>query len=253
LVAPDNADMTIIEVGARVFFAFAEDEPSSALRHLDESTETRYSAPFAGMWALLRATQLDPDDVTGEIHSRGEPVHYFGRAYLRYAEAVVLGRAGHRDRANQAVVAGDKVLERLGWFRHYGHRLMAEAALVDGWGDPLSWLREAQGFFQSSGHDRHSSTCRSLLRAAGAPVPRRGRGSSAVPSHLQALGVTSREVDVLVLVAAGLSNREIAERLVLSLRTVESHVEHLLAKTATANRRELSHLAGAAGKADPGV
>jgi DNA-binding CsgD family transcriptional regulator/predicted negative regulator of RcsB-dependent stress response len=250
-LAPDSADMTIIEVGARVFFAFAEDEPSEALRHLDESNDTRYSAPFAGMWALLRATRVDPDDVTDEIHSRGEPVHYFGRAYLRYAEAVVLGRAGHRDQANRAVEAGDTVLERLDWFRHYGHRLMAEAALVDGWGDPVSWLREAQGFFHSSGHDRHSSTCRSLLRTAGVPVPRRGRGASAVPSHLQALGVTSREVDVLVLVAAGLSNREIAERLVLSLRTVESHVEHLLAKTATANRRELGRVAGGAGDSDP--
>ena len=72
-----------------------------------------------------------------------------------------------------------------------------------------------------------------------------------MPPHLQALGVTSREVDVLVLVATGLSNREIAERLVLSLRTVETHVEHLLATTATANRRELGRLAGAAGEPDP--
>jgi DNA-binding NarL/FixJ family response regulator len=72
-----------------------------------------------------------------------------------------------------------------------------------------------------------------------------------VPPELRALGVTSREVDVLVLVVAGLSNREIAERLVLSPRTVEAHVERMLAKTATANRRELARFAASAAVAGP--
>ena len=72
-----------------------------------------------------------------------------------------------------------------------------------------------------------------------------------MPPGLRALGVTSREVDVLVLVAEGQSNREIAERLVLSPRTVEAHVERMLAKTATANRRELARLAASTG-ADTG-
>ena len=251
-LAPAQADMTIVEVGARVFLAFAEDDPREALRQLDGSPEARYAAPFIGAWALLRATHDDgTSDVIEGIQARGEPVHYFGRAYLRYAEAVVLGRAGHGDQATEAVAAGDRVLERLGWFRHYGHRLMAQAALTDGWGDPVAWLREAQAFFETIGHDRLSSTCRSLLRGAGVPVLRRGRGASAVPPELRALGVTSREVDVLVLVAAGLSNREIAERLVLSPRTVEAHVERMLAKTATANRRELARLAASAAVAGP--
>ena len=253
-IAPAEADMTILDVGARVFLAFAEDDPAEALRQLDGSAEGRYAAPFTGVWALLRATHDDTrGDAVAEIQARGEPVHYFGRAYLRYAEAVVLGRGGHRDRAAEAVAAGDTVLADLGWFRHYGHRLMAPAALTDGWGDPVPWLHEAQAFFEATGHGRLASTCRSLLRAAGVPVLRRGRGASAVPSALRALGVTSREVDVLVLVAAGLSNREIAERLVLSPRTVEAHVERMLAKTGTANRRELARLAApAAGPAPPG-
>lgn len=247
-VASGEADMAIVEVGARVFLAFAEDDPSEALRLLDGSEETRYAAPFVGSWALLGVVNADDRrDVVGEIQARGEPVHYFGRAYLRYAEAVGLGRGGHRDQAADAVAAGDRMLERLGWFRHYGHRLMAKAALSDGWGDPVPWLRQAQAFFETNGDDRLSASCRSLLRGAGVPVSRRGRGTSDVPPWLRALGVTSREVDVLVLVTEGLSNREIAERLFLSPRTVEAHVERMLAKTATANRRELVRLAASTG------
>jgi HD-GYP domain-containing protein (c-di-GMP phosphodiesterase class II) len=49
-------------------------------------------------------------------------------------------------------------------------------------------------------------------------------------------GLTSREVEVLRLLAGGLSNREIAARLVISVKTASHHVEHIYAKTGTANR-----------------
>jgi HD-GYP domain-containing protein (c-di-GMP phosphodiesterase class II) len=49
-------------------------------------------------------------------------------------------------------------------------------------------------------------------------------------------GLTSREVEVLRLLARGLSNREIASRLVISPKTVSHHVEHIYAKTGTTNR-----------------
>jgi DNA-binding CsgD family transcriptional regulator len=52
-----------------------------------------------------------------------------------------------------------------------------------------------------------------------------------VPGRLRALGITDREAEVLGLAARGLGNREIAERMSLSPRTVEKHVERLLAKT----------------------
>jgi DNA-binding CsgD family transcriptional regulator len=51
-------------------------------------------------------------------------------------------------------------------------------------------------------------------------------------------GLTEREVEVLRLVAAGKSNREIAEELVISLNTVERHVNHIYTKAGLANRGE---------------
>jgi DNA-binding NarL/FixJ family response regulator len=49
-------------------------------------------------------------------------------------------------------------------------------------------------------------------------------------------GLTEREIEVLRLVAAGLSNREIAERLVVSRRTAEHHVQHIYDKIGVSSR-----------------
>ncbi|WP_348519335.1 LuxR C-terminal-related transcriptional regulator [Blastococcus sp. TF02-09] len=55
--------------------------------------------------------------------------------------------------------------------------------------------------------------------------------------------LTGREREIAELVAAALTNRQIAERLVLSERTVESHVRSILAKLGAANRTEIAVLA----------
>ncbi len=60
-------------------------------------------------------------------------------------------------------------------------------------------------------------------------------------------GLTSREVEVLRLLARGLSNREIAERLVISRKTASHHVEHIYAKTGTTNRALASLFAASHG------
>ncbi len=53
----------------------------------------------------------------------------------------------------------------------------------------------------------------------------------------QNTGVLSeRELQIIELVAAGLTNQEIAEKLEISKRTVDNHISNILTKTATGNR-----------------
>jgi HD-GYP domain-containing protein (c-di-GMP phosphodiesterase class II) len=70
-----------------------------------------------------------------------------------------------------------------------------------------------------------------VLGAAGHRVPRRRDGPA---------GLTRREVEVLKLLARGLSNKEIAERLVISPKTVGNHVEHIYSKIDASTRTRAS-------------
>ncbi len=89
-----------------------------------------------------------------------------------------------------------------------------------------------------------------LLQVAGAVSRRRGwDGLAARVDELSAEsgrgvtppgGLTRREVEVARLVARGKSNREIAEEFVLSERTVESHVQHILTKLGFTSRAEIA-------------
>jgi HD-GYP domain-containing protein (c-di-GMP phosphodiesterase class II) len=65
----------------------------------------------------------------------------------------------------------------------------------------------------------------------GHPAPRRRKGPA---------GLTSREVEVLQLLARGLSNKEIARKLSISPKTASNHIEHIYAKINATNRASAS-------------
>lgn len=61
------------------------------------------------------------------------------------------------------------------------------------------------------------------------------------------LGITARELEILNLIAAGLSNREIAERLFVSENTVKTHSSRLFDKLSAKRRTQAVQLGKAAG------
>jgi DNA-binding CsgD family transcriptional regulator len=67
------------------------------------------------------------------------------------------------------------------------------------------------------------------------------------PARAEALGITPRELDILEAMAAGLSNREIAERLFVSENTVKTHAARLFSKLSARRRTQAVQLAKEAG------
>ena len=74
-------------------------------------------------------------------------------------------------------------------------------------------------------------------------TPHEVEGSDAKESMEELLGLTPREAEVLTLVARGLTNREIADALVISVKTAGTHVSHILRKLDAPNRLEAAAIA----------
>ncbi|GAA2117892.1 ATP-binding protein [Nocardioides bigeumensis] len=99
----------------------------------------------------------------------------------------------------------------------------------DGW-------RHALALLQRLGATATLAWARGRIRSAGGRVPQSRRPST----RAHPAGLTTREDEVLRLVAEGLTNDEIATRLVISPKTVDHHVSAVLAKLGVTNRREAS-------------
>ena len=231
------------------FYASREDRPR--LRDaLERSMGFTRDAPrtrsmYVGQlyWAML-STLCDDNlgsAARSEVSNSRIALTPFGTPALMLIEAVALGRQGRGEEAARLAGAADDLIGELGPAAgaHYLLRLVAEAAARDEWCRPTAPLLEAEAYFTGLGHHQMARQCRDLLRAAGATVPRRGRGSAPVPPGLRRLGITSRELDVLILIAQGHATRDIAASLVLSPRTVEHHVASLHARIGTHTRLDL--------------
>ncbi|MEO8540704.1 MAG: AAA family ATPase [bacterium] len=121
--------------------------------------------------------------------------------------------------------------------------LAATAALRGDRARSLELLREVESFAAANGllYDLEDTRriARRLEDSAAAEVAFARPDAPPVPAAASAPspgGLSPRERDVLLLVADGLSNRDIAERLVLSERTVVNHVSHIFEKIGVDNR-----------------
>lgn len=201
-----------------------------------------HPAPQRGLWALA-ATVLQKDGAAARRRITDAGVgSWENRGLVALAEAVDLGHHGKREAAAEQLAQfehdwGDP--DRYSFLPTIALVWASRPAFADGWGQPVTWVRRARQFFTALGNSHQVRLCDRQLREMGQPVPRRGRGDASVPASLRGIGVTSREMDVLLLVAHGLSNRDIGARLHVSERTVETHVTQLLAKTGARTRLQL--------------
>jgi DNA-binding CsgD family transcriptional regulator/tetratricopeptide (TPR) repeat protein len=122
-------------------------------------------------------------------------------------------------------------------------RLPYEAAmtLLDS-GEPDA-MREALVRLDALGAPAVSSRARQVMRRQGvAAIPRGSRAST----RDDPLGLTAREREVLTLVCDGASNAQIADRLVISAKTVDHHVSAILGKLGVTSRADAARVALAA-------
>ncbi|MEX0874107.1 MAG: response regulator transcription factor [Actinomycetota bacterium] len=93
---------------------------------------------------------------------------------------------------------------------------------------------------------------RYLHPSLGAELIRAEEEASRGPKTEHGIPLSAREVDVIRLVAAGYSNKEIADELYISVRTVETHKTHIMQKTGLRARSELTRFASESGILDSG-
>jgi DNA-binding CsgD family transcriptional regulator len=238
--APGDRAIDGLLIGAELLAALFADDLRLASELATRCTDTLREAGQAppahhrAAWPVLLA--LDGDaaatDAIEEIERAGLSVSRGARAWLMLARAIMAGRDDPQ-LAGELAQNADSLLVTMPMWCAVGRRIAAEAAARDGWSIPPGWMPAAETCARSLGFEALADSCRRLQH----PAPD-GR-----PAEWAQFGISRREADVLRLVVEGCSNREIGERLYVSVRTVEKHVESLLRKTSTRTRTQLARVA----------
>jgi predicted ATPase/DNA-binding CsgD family transcriptional regulator len=142
--------------------------------------------------------------------------------------AVCLATDGEFVRAAELSGAGDALWEMLGTPAQAGPHY-AEARRM---GADLCRAGLGEERFEAAHRRGKSLTVAQAIALA--------RGEIEPPEPAAANPLTKREREIAGLVSQGLGNREIAERLVLSKRTIDAHIEHIFAKLQISSRVQLA-------------
>ncbi len=150
----------------------------------------------------------------------GQFVAIFGSADRYLARIAAL--AGQADSAERHFVAALEMDRRMGSVVHVAETLVRKALFAD-----------------SRGRTEEARILANEARAIAEPI-----GQTRITDLVDSLatkgpdGLTDREIEVLQLLAEGLSNRAIGERLYISTNTAANHVRSILLKTGAANRTQ---------------
>ncbi|GAB2738846.1 helix-turn-helix transcriptional regulator [Sinomonas soli] len=232
--APQDAMLEGFGWGARGMALLLGGDDREALGPWGHGIEVLAGLPHAepasmrALWPLVLAACGDrrAEEAAQEARRLGVASFGLNRALIGYAEAVLAGRRGKTRLAQELAAAADMEWTHCEGWADLARLLAAPSARADGWGDPVRWLRDAPERFEARGLEEMGRRCRELLKAS-------------APNPWADAGVSPREADVFRLISLGLANRDIAEQLGLSPRTVEKHVESLLRKAEARSRTEL--------------
>ncbi|GGS36411.1 ATP-binding protein [Actinokineospora fastidiosa] len=215
-----------------------------------------YNGDYAAARALLDECVAMSEDA-GEIYFRSWAMCALGYIHLEaddLAEAERYGRLAVRHGSTTEawfIVAAS--IHMLAWTAARG-RMFDRAVTLFGAADVI-WASidlQARSFpIWVARLDRHEALTKEALGATAYDrTYSRGRAMSVAAAVDYALGkhrpppeivgLTRREQEIAELVAEGLTNREIAERLSIARRTAETHVGHILTKLNLANRAQLA-------------
>jgi DNA-binding CsgD family transcriptional regulator len=173
-----------------------------------------------------------PEDAFDPPELLGHHCNWAARAYGKAVQDLRNGRSG-----TEWIAEAEEKVQHTPFMRHWLRTIIAPVVFEAGMASAVEWLREAEAFCSAAGERALQRRVRHALGTIGAKVPRTSGGS--VPPHLAKLGITARETEVLRLVNAGLSNTDIAARLFISVRTVESHISSMLQKAGGDSRERL--------------
>ena len=202
----------------------AEAELAESVRaHRRDPDPARADALLTGLDALLNATPATPDALAHRALAAAERSRVDGTpAPARWAAAV-----GAFEALGEPYPAA------------YGRWRGAEATLLAGGGRPAA-AREL-----AAAHAVASALGARPLREAAEALARRARleltavaAPDSAPPEDDGAGLTARELEVLRLLADGLTNREIAGRLFISQKTVGAHMTHIYGKLDVHSRVE---------------
>lgn len=222
-----------------------------ALVLADETGKLLRQAPVRAARAEAALLAGEPQRALAELGAVREAVFARANPWDRGRCAWLLWQAGARDFPLDGLAdpyarqfAGDWAGAAAAW-RTLGDPYAEARALAAG-DDPNLIRQAAVTFGQLGAYPAHRQAVQ-RLRALGErdlPVVRRGPIAT---TRSNPAGLTQREVEVLVLVAEGLRNPEIAERLYLSPKTVSHHLSTILAKLNAETRTEAAQIAAKMG------